>query len=87
MARFNRDNRNDENKKFFRGLEIGSKVVHVWDHTARGTVTDIQIPLVYVKFNNDNKIRFMDRDELTLIEEKRREEFVPFSPEEEEGTW
>jgi hypothetical protein len=66
--RFNRDNRAPADVKketfHFRGVSVSEKVQHMFDHTATGRVTKIEIPIVYVQFDGKSTSHPCDRDEL-----------------------
>lgn len=62
----------------FRGAHVGDDVSHIWDRNAKGRVTRVEIPLVYVKFNGSDKEQVMDRDELVVI--TKQEDDLPEMP-------
>ena len=50
---------------------MNDPIQHMFDHTYRGVVTRIQIPIIYVTPNGSNKEHPMDRDELLSPDQVR----------------
>lgn len=61
----------NQNTGYFKGLSINEPVQHIYGGNHTGSITRIQIPLIYVKWQGQEKEGVHDRAELIGGEDRR----------------